>query len=133
MKKSSVNSARKKKVKKSTSKLTNKSRGPLGSVILFSIALILFFLVIVPGENIWLWTHNFIFGLFGVCSILWPILLLCVSVLDSLGKTGPSIKSKLIMSSVTIIFCCSLFYVFSLKTSQGDFTERFNYILDQYK
>lgn len=133
MKKSSVNSARKKKVKKNTSKLTNKSRGPLGSVILFSIALILFFLVIVPGENIWLWTHNFIFGLFGVCSILWPILLLCVSVLDSLGKTGPSIKSKLIMSSVTIIFCCSLFYVFSLKTSQGDFTERFNYILDQYK
>lgn len=59
---------------KAKNKTTQNAVGPL---FLFGLGLLLFFLVIVPGENIWLWIHNFIFSLFGVCAILLPILLLC--------------------------------------------------------
>lgn len=86
----------------------------------FGFALLVFFLVIVPGENLWLWLHNFMFSLFGVCSILWPILIGTVAVLDAMGKSGSNVKLKLWLSVATIIFACSLFYVFSFaKNSQN--------------
>lgn len=135
MKKNIGKSSGKYKSVKSTSKKT-KEKNPLGAVILFSLALFLFFLIIVPGENIWLWIHNFIFGLFGVCSLLWPILLVCVSVLDALGKSVGNTKFKLIISAVTIIFACSLFYVFSAKfgqVQQNSLNDWFNCIASQYK
>lgn len=135
MKKNTGKSSGKYKSVKSISKKV-KEKNPLGAVILFSLALFLFFLIIVPGENIWLWIHNFIFGLFGVCSLLWPILLVCVSVLDALGKSVGNTKFKLIVSAVTIIFACSLFYVFSTKfgqTQQNNLNEWFSYIANQYK
>lgn len=135
MKKNTGKSSVKYKSVKNTNK-KSKEKNPLGAVILFSLALFLFFLIIVPGENIWLWIHNFIFGLFGVCSLLWPILLVCVSILDALGKSLGNTKFKLIVSAVTIIFACSLFYVFSVKfgqVQQNNLNEWFNYIVNQYK
>ena len=83
------------------------------SVATFAFSLLVFFLVIIPGENLWLWLHNFIFSLFGVCSILWPILIGTVAVLDAMGKSGSNVKLKLWLSVATIIFACSIFYVFS--------------------
>ena len=82
-------------------------------VATFGFAILIFCLVIVPGENLWFWLHNFIFSLFGVCSILWPILIGTVAVLDAMGKSVSNLKLKLWLSVATIIFACSLFYVFS--------------------
>lgn len=133
MKKNVVNSERNKKVKRNVSKSEKKSKNPLESVMFFGSALLLLFFVIVPGENIWLGIHNFIFGLFGVCAILWPLLLLYISVLEAFGKSVSSAKSKIIVSIITIIFCCSLFYVFFSKVGQGNLAEIFSYIFKQYK
>ena len=83
---------------KSKTNSKSKSKSPqsaIGSLILFGLGMLLFFLVIVPGENIWLWFHNFIFGLFGVCSILLPILLVCISVLEAFGKNVANLKLKI--------------------------------------
>lgn len=134
MKKGTGKKSVKSKVKKNVSGSSDKIKNPLESVLLFSFAVLLFFLVVVPGENIWLWTHNFIFGLFGICSILWPGLLFCVSILDALGKTNSSVKLKLILSSITIVFFCSLIYVFSFNSNQVSYNAiDFNYIINQFK
>ncbi len=134
MKKGTGKKSLKPKFKKSVIRSSDKINNPLKSVLLFSFAVLLFFLVIVPGENIWLWIHNFIFALFGVCSILCPALLFCVSVLDALGKTDNSVKLRLILSSITIVFFCSLIYVFSFNSNQVSYNAiDFNYILDQFK
>ncbi len=121
----------KSKTYKKTSK--PKQKNPLESIALFGFGLLLFFLVIIPGENIWLWVHNFIFGLFGTCSILWPILLIAVSVLDAIGKYGEKINLKICMSVITIVLSCSLFYVFSSDISHFQNTQWFNHIIEQYK
>lgn len=110
-----------------------KVKNPIEAVIIFGLGMLSLCLVLISGENIWYGVHNFILGLFGTCSILWPILLLCISVLDALGKTGKNVKLKIWMSVVTIILACSLFYVFSYKIGQNQNANWFNCILEQYK
>lgn len=118
---------------KTNSKSKSKSsQSAVESLVLFGLGILLFFLVIVPGENIWLWFHNFIFGLFGVCSILLPILLVCISVLEAFGKNVANLKLKICMALVTIIFACSLFFVFSSKIESMQNINWFEYIITQY-
>lgn len=119
---------------KTYSKSKNKSpQSFVGTVILFGIGLLFFFLVLIPGENIWLWIHNFIFGLFGVCAILLPILLICIAVLESLEKNIANLKLKLSMAIVTIIFACSLFFVFSSTFENAQNINWVEYVISQYK
>ncbi|MDO4199253.1 MAG: DNA translocase FtsK [Clostridia bacterium] len=102
-------------------------------VATFGFSLLIFFLVIVPGENLWLWLHNFIFSLFGVCSILWPILIGTVAVLDAMGKSGSNVKLKLWLSVATIIFACSIFYVFSCPENSQNTSNVLADMLDRYR
>lgn len=127
-----ANKASRKSVGKKYQK-EQKVKNPIESVIIFGLGLFALCLVLIRGENIWYGIHNFILGLFGTCSILWPILLLCISVFDALGKSGKNVKLKIWMSVVTIILSCSLFYVFSYKIGQSQNANWFNYILEQYK
>lgn len=115
---------------KAKNKTTQNAVGPL---FLFGLGLLLFFLVIVPGENIWLWIHNFIFSLFGVCAILLPILLLCIAILGAFGKSTDNLKLKISAALVIIVFACSLFFVFSPKLETMQNTNWFNYIISEYK
>lgn len=103
------------------------------SVVMFGFSILLFFLVVVPGENLWLWLHNFIFGMFGVCSILWPILVGTVAILDAMGKSGSNVQLKLWVSVATIIFACSLFYVFSCAENNQDISSVFSDIFSRYR
>ena len=61
------------KKRKSTKRKTQNQRGQnlaaqrqLYSVIGFAVAIFLLCVVFIKGENVWLWLHNFVFGLFGV-------------------------------------------------------------------
>ena len=52
-----------------------RKRRRINSIIMFGIALLLFFLFIIRGDKFWLIMHSFVWGLFGFCGILVPILL----------------------------------------------------------
>ncbi len=120
--------------KKLSSKVKNKSsQSAVGPLLLFGMGLLLFFLVIVPGENIWLWIHNFIFSLLGVCAILLPILLICIAVLEAFGKSANNLKLKISVALVIIVFACSLFFVFVPKPENVQNINWFSYIVSQYK
>ena len=113
-----------------------KSKSPqrfLETVILFGIGVLLLFLVLVSGENIWLFIHNFIFGLFGVCAIFLPILLIFIAVLESLDKNISNLKLKIWMAIVTIVFACSLFFVFSSAFENSKNINWVKYVISQYK
>lgn len=45
------------------------------SIIMFGIAAILFFIFIIRGDKFWLIMHAFMWGIFGICGILLPVLL----------------------------------------------------------
>lgn len=100
------------KSSKSVSEKRNKS---VYTVVLFSVSVLLFFITMVKGENLWLIIHNFILGLFGVCSFFLPLLLLYVAVSEARGNETSNIKYKIIITCFSIILFCSSVYVF--KTS----------------
>ncbi len=84
-----------------------------GQIIVFCCSILMFFIVLVPGENIWLFLHNLFLGLFGNCSILLPLFLLYVSIISCIDKLKENLDFKLLLSAITIILFCSLIYIFS--------------------
>lgn len=104
------------------------------AVLLFSLSVLIFCLVIIPGENLWLNLHNFILNLFGISSVIIPVILAYVSVKIATQKTE-KLKFNMIISSVLLIFLCSIFYVFSNKfvLDQNVNNNWLKYIIYNYK
>ncbi len=119
--------------KSSTAKQKKEVFNSWKSVATFGFSVLVFFLILIPGENLWLWLHNFIFSLFGVCCILWPILIGTVAVLDAMGKSGSNVKLKLWLSVATIIFACSIFYVFSCAENSQNVSNVLADIFNRYR
>ncbi len=90
----------------------NKSHNQTIAILLFSFSIIFLFLVLIKGENIWKSIHMFLWGIFGVTSILCPFVLIYISIITSRERTNTSISSKICLSVVFIILVCTIFYVF---------------------
>ena len=78
-------------------------RRQLLSVIWFAVAVFLLCVVFIPGQNVWLAIHNFIFGVFGVTANFYPFLLGFVAVLFAMDKIGGSMNAKVIESGILVI------------------------------
>ena len=111
----------------------NKIDDSLFQILIFGISILFLFLIIIPGENIWLWLHDFIFGLFGICSILLPIFSISLIILKALNKTDNYSKLKIVMCSLTILLSCSLFYIFSDLSEIMAQKNWFFHVIDEYK
>ena len=90
-----------------------KSNNQTVAIILFSFSILLLFLIIVPGENIWNAIHTFIWGVFGNAAILWPFLLMYISFVTSKEESNDNTSIKICLSIVVIILVCTSFYVFN--------------------
>ncbi len=104
------------------------------SIILFGLAILMLCITLISGENIWLALHNFMLGLFGTCSVLWPILLGYIAVSTSLGNTMKNISVKVWISCGVIVLFCSFIYVFSSSSKVDEsftFFEQLKYIYQE--
>ncbi|MDR1466842.1 MAG: DNA translocase FtsK [Oscillospiraceae bacterium] len=101
------------------------------AILLFAFSVLLFFLIFVEGENIWRFLHKIIWGLFGVSSILWPIISMSISIIISAGKSDLKVINKFCVSTLLVLFCCSATYVFSSDKSV-DMSEYFKTLIDLY-
>lgn len=86
------------------------------AVIQFAAAILIGCLVLITGDHVWLWCHNVLLGLFGNCAILWPILLLYISIITSLEKRTERSTSRIILMSCTIVLFCATVYSFSISS-----------------
>ena len=111
----------------------NKIDDSLFQILIFGISILFLFLIIIPGENIWLWLHDFIFGLFGICSILLPIFSISLIILKALNKTDNYSKLKIVICAITIFISCSLFYIFSDLSKTEAQKNWFLHVIDEYK
>ena len=91
-----------------------KSRNQTFAIVMFAFSIFLFFLVLISGENIWNSLHTVLLGMFGTCSILWPILLTYVAVVTALERPIHTISSKIALSIVIIVLFCAAVYIFSI-------------------
>ncbi len=82
------------------------------SIIYFAVAILLFALVLYPGENVWSYFHYFLKGVFGWISILWPVLLTYLGYITAKEKQLASkVRNKFIMGSVAVVLFSTLTYL----------------------
>ena len=116
---------RKKSSKKTTAaarenrKAQNNAKRQVMSIIWFAVALFLFFVTVIPGENAWNSLHNIIFGIFGVTAFAYPFLLGFVAVMYALDRFYGSIYAKVIESTALIVLVSAAVDIFSATENQN--------------
>ena len=85
----------------------------LYSVVWFAVALFLMAIVFVPGENVWNYIHNFLFGMFGITTYFYPFLLGAVAVIFAMDKGGSTITAKVTESVVLSMLVGACIDIFS--------------------
>ena len=103
------------------------------SIVIFSLSILMFFLILIPGENLWYGIHKFILGLFGIGSVFIPILLGYLSITSAINKDVKRDESQIYFSLILVLFICSLIYVFSGRLVENQYLSWLNYIIECYK
>ncbi|MDR1013338.1 MAG: DNA translocase FtsK 4TM domain-containing protein, partial [Lactobacillales bacterium] len=101
------------------------------AILIFASAILLFFITIVSGENIWNILHRFTWGIFGKSAILWPFLLIYVSIIASSERSINQINNKIFMSISVIITLCTAIFVFQ-KNPHFEITSYFKQLGELY-
>lgn len=105
-----------KSYKKKNTSLTEselKTKNQITSVILFATSIFLDCVILIKGEHVWTFLHNFILGLFGVSSFLWPIILIYVAFTLALSKPIKKISTKIYLAVATVFLFGTTTYLFS--------------------
>ena len=82
------------------------------AIILFAVAVLVLFLVLIKGQNVWEWLHNGMFGLFGIFTFLVPIFMIAVAVMKAFDKFSGNIGEKLIETGLLLLCLNTIVDVF---------------------
>lgn len=98
---------------------TLKRQNQAYAVILFAASILMFCMVLISGNNVWLWFHNVLLGLFGNCAIIWPLLLLYISIVTAMERQSSRAGVKLMLMILVIVLFCASVYIFSVSESSN--------------
>ena len=110
----------------------NNGRRQAVSVIWFAVALFLFFVVFIEGENVWSWMHNSLYGIFGVCAIFLPFLIGLIAVLYALNKLYGTITTKVVEAAALMVFVGAAIDIFTNRTSGFEFDTFWQHLGETY-
>ena len=100
----------------------NNGKRQVVSIILFAVAVLLMCIVLFPGENWWNGLHNFFFGIFGVTSFIYPIILGVTAVFFAMDKCYGSVTARIVEASALSVLISAVVDVF-VGTSGVEFSE----------
>lgn len=98
------------------------ARHQAAAVLLFVSAILLLFIVIIPGGSLWGHLHNFVLGMFGICAYVLPILMIYIAVIAAMDKPIGSIHAKLWQCVALIAMISSAIHLFSVEQVSGYFS-----------
>ena len=101
----------KKPVKKKVAKKQVVVNKQLSAIILFAVSILWFFLAIVDAGGVWGGLRTLMFGLFGFCTFIFPLLLLVVAVLIAIDKADEKVISKVIQATILITIISSIVHI----------------------
>ena len=81
------------------------------AIILFSIAVFLLCIAIIEAGGLWGILRTFLFGMFGFCTFIFPLLLFAIAVFLTLDKTDGKFTAKLIETTLIITVICSIWHI----------------------
>ena len=90
-----------------------KVKNQVTSVVLFAASIFLDCVILIRGENAWTFLHDFILGMFGVSSFLWPIILIYVAFTLAISQAKKKISSKIWLAVSTAFLFGTTTYLFS--------------------
>ncbi len=106
--------------KKTTTKKTVKKKNPktqvvvnkqLSAIILFAVSILWFCLAIIDAGGVWGGLRTLMFGVFGFCSFIFPLLLLVFAVFIAIDKADEKAISKIIQATILITVISSIVHV----------------------
>ncbi|MDR1892589.1 MAG: DNA translocase FtsK [Oscillospiraceae bacterium] len=100
------------------------------SVLLFAAAVLLLFLALVKGQNVWLALHGFWVGILGFSAYLLPFALGYIALLIEWDKPGKRPMFKAIQTGLLLFMIAAAISVFSGASLEGGF---FKYISEAYE
>ncbi len=100
------------------------------AVILMAVSVLLFAITLIKGESAWAAVHNFIFGVFGICSYLWPIMLIYLAVMFALNKPAKSAAVNIVGAALFVTFFSGIVHLVWDNVSVGDLGEQITYVWD---
>ena len=112
----------KKKTRPANKKPARKNEGgnkQLYAIILFAAAILWFCFAIIDAESVWGIIRTFLFGVFGIFNFVYPVILLITAVLIALEKNTKGARSKIIQTSVILLFISSALAVMQMEQPIG--------------
>lgn len=137
-KKTGAKSAAQRKTNASNAKSSSKSRATQGrrttaqsaqsakndaqtwALILFAISILLLAVAFVKADAAWLTMHNFVKGSLGVCSFVFPFLLMYIAILTAMERQAKSKSRKLWLIAVFTVVLSSSLYIFNANIYEKD-------------
>ena len=92
------------------------------AIILFAIAIFLLCIAIIDAGGLWGFLRTFLFGMFGFCTFVFPLLLFVVAIFLTLDKTDGKFTTKLIEVTLIITVICSIWHIIVCDSSTDFFT-----------
>ncbi len=93
------------------------------AIILCAVGALLLALVIIPGGAFWKTMRCFLFSVFGVCSILVPLVFIYLGIMTAKEKQMAHKGAKIALSAVILVMVCTLVYLFG----KTDFNDGYTY------
>lgn len=84
----------------------------IAAVILFAIAIFCVCLAFINGGGIWGFLRNVLFGLFGFCAFVMPLILIYVAIMTTLDKSASKVGFKVGEALLLIILIGSMIHIF---------------------
>ncbi len=112
---------RKKQSKKATPTKQKENYGgrkETASILLFALAVLTLFLIIIKGQTAWLWLHNTLFGLFGIGVFALPVILGVIAVFAAMDRLKFSVKARIWETAFLFVFIDAVIDIFT--TSEGE-------------
>ena len=122
----------KKKLKKKTSKQETKvntsgtsAKKQVVSVLMFTLALLLFLAAIIPGSGGWLAIHNFVLGLFGFFGYVAPIVIGVAAVYLAMDKLRGKVLLRIVEFTLFLLLVSSFVHILGIAPEAHNYSDSF--------
>lgn len=83
------------------------------AIILMAVAVFFIFVAFIEGESVWLSLHNAMFGIFGFCAYILPVVLIYMAIVYAKDKPLGSIAANLTGTGIFIALLSGAIHIFS--------------------
>lgn len=107
-----------------------RAKQQLWAVVVFAIAIFIFAVTLVEGQNVWRWFHNLFLGGFGWSAYLIAPILLYISIMATLDKPIGLVGHKVWQSMVLVCLLSGATQVFGSGIPPGNLIEKFQFLFE---